>query len=123
MYLADYDGANFRKNSGHLTCFHGGNFILGGQVLGRQDLIDFGLRLVEGCYRTYHSTTTKIGPEGYSWDENSVPARQRPFYNANGFYITNPGYNLRPEVIESYYYAYRATGNTTVRPTHPLLTG
>lgn len=32
------------------------------------------------------------------------------FYNANGFYITDPLYDLRPEVLESIYYAYRITG-------------
>lgn len=33
------------------------------------------------------------------------------FYKDKGFKITNAQYNLRPEVLESYYYAYRATGN------------
>jgi hypothetical protein len=32
-----------------LTCFDGGSFILGGTVLDRQDFIDFGLELVDGC--------------------------------------------------------------------------
>ena len=36
------------------------------------------------------------------------------FYNANGFYITDPDYDLRPEVIESFYYAYRITGKAVM---------
>lgn len=42
----------------------------------------------------------------------SVPMNQTAFYQQNGFFITNGYYDLRPEVIESYYYAYRITGDT-----------
>ena len=108
-------GGQLRLQSQHLACFNGGNFILGGQVLGRQDVVDFGLELVEGCYQTYHTTATKIGPETFGWDDTLVPDDQKEFYDENGFYINNSGYNLRPEVIESYYYAHRATGDPKVR--------
>ncbi|KAF2402221.1 glycoside hydrolase family 47 protein [Trichodelitschia bisporula] len=40
-----------------------------------------------------------------------VPAAQADFYAKNGFWLENPTYDLRPEVLESYYYAYRATGD------------
>ncbi|QDS78129.1 hypothetical protein FKW77_004462 [Venturia effusa] len=43
---------------------------------------------------------------------SSVPANQSAFYEKNGFWVTNGYYDLRPEVIESYYYAYRITGDT-----------
>jgi mannosyl-oligosaccharide alpha-1,2-mannosidase len=33
------------------------------------------------------------------------------FYSNHGFLISDPSYNLRPEVLESYYYAYRITGD------------
>jgi mannosyl-oligosaccharide alpha-1,2-mannosidase len=81
--------------SEHLACFDGGNFLLGGEVLGRQDYIDYGLALVNGCHDTYTSTATGIGPEVFSWDPNSVPADQSAFFQANGFYITNSIYDLR----------------------------
>lgn len=109
-FVANYDGTNLQKNSGHLTCFDGGNFLLGGSVLKRQDYIDFGLSLVDGCRATYTATKTHIGPEGFSWEASKVPTNQADFYKKNGFYITSPDYVLRPEVIESYYYAYRVTG-------------
>ena len=35
---------------------------------------------------------------------------QADFYDSSGFYITNPSYALRPEVLESFYYAFRITG-------------
>ncbi|KAL9117382.1 MAG: hypothetical protein Q9187_006083, partial [Circinaria calcarea] len=112
-FLADYNGTNLIYASQHLACFDGGNFLLGGQVLGRQDYIDFGLALVNGCHDTYASTATHIGPESFAWDDSAVPSEQTAFYNASGFCLTNPAYILRPEVIESYYYAYRITGNAT----------
>ena len=78
-------------------------------MLRRQDYIDFGLAIVNGCHDTYASTLTKIGPESFSWNTTNIPANQTAFYAANGFWITNAQYILRPEVIESYYYAYQIT--------------
>lgn len=63
-------------------------------------------------------TATKIGPETFRWlGENSpsnatAPPGNETFYERAGFWIDGPTYYLRPEVIESYYYAYRATGDT-----------
>ncbi|KAF1945728.1 mannosyl-oligosaccharide alpha-1,2-mannosidase-like protein [Clathrospora elynae] len=110
-FVAAYDGTTLRLRSQHLACFDGGNFILGGQVLGIEKYINYGLALVEGCHDTYTSTATGIGPEQFAWDPTSVPANQSGFFNTSGFYITDPSYDLRPEVIESFYYAYRATSD------------
>lgn len=100
-------------------------------MLEEQKYIDFGIQLVEGCevmqdsdimrvlcpltrlhQDTYKQTLTHIGPETFSWNETTVPANQTEFYERAGFYITDSGYALRPEVIESFYYAYRATGDS-----------
>jgi mannosyl-oligosaccharide alpha-1,2-mannosidase len=169
-----------------VACFAGGNFILGGLVLGEDKYVDFGLALTAGCYDTYHSTATRIGPESFSWVPTTcnttksgtvqkretkaeaairahaqadaireahwpqtspyrnyvtatspaspletnvrdverdvstqdsqgscgvVPSSQSAFYAKSGFYLNDASYDLRPEVIESYYYAYRVTGN------------
>ncbi|KAF2712937.1 glycoside hydrolase family 47 protein [Pleomassaria siparia CBS 279.74] len=110
-FLAIYNGRNISLVSQHLACFDGGNFILGGQVLGEQKYIDFGLELVNGCHETYIATATQIGPEVFGWDSTKVPAGQEAFFNTSGFYVTNAQYNLRPEVMESFYYAYRATSD------------
>jgi mannosyl-oligosaccharide alpha-1,2-mannosidase len=101
-------------HSQHLTCFDGGNFILGGQVLNNQEYLDAGLKLVEGCRATYAATATHIGPETFGWGEDDVPEDQADFYAENGFFIEGSTYNLRPEVVESYYYAFRATGDEKV---------
>ncbi|KAF2235910.1 glycoside hydrolase family 47 protein [Viridothelium virens] len=129
-FVAEFDGKSLIYQSEHLACFDGGNFILGGLVLGEQKYTDFGLALVAGCEDTYNSTLTGIGPEVFQWtvgsanascsdSENSncpgVPADQAEFYERAGFYITNSNYILRPEVIESFYYAYRATKDQKYR--------
>jgi len=110
-YLVDKydDDKKLDYTSQHLTCFDGGNFILGGEALGRQDIIDFGLALVDGCHDTYISTVTGIGPEVFSWNTTNMPANQTAFYQKSGFWIVDGYYDLRPEVIESFYYAYRST--------------
>jgi len=121
-YVAAWkDDKSLTYASGHLACFNGGNFILGGLTLDEPRFVRYGLDLVEGCYNTYASTATGIGPEGFRWQDNRAaanatnnpgpPAQHRDFYQASGFWISNGGYVLRPEVIESIYMAYRATGD------------
>lgn len=114
-FVAAFNGTEVVRESEHLACFHGGDFILGGRVLNSSRYMDFGLKLVDSCHETYVSTKTHIGPEAFSWDPSSVPTNQSSFFQKNGFYVTNPAYNLRPEVLESYYYAFRATGNEKYR--------
>lgn len=114
-FLSSYSNGNYDLSSQHLTCFDGGSFLLGGTVLDRQDFIDFGLELVDGCEATYNSTLTKIGPDSWGWDPKKVPSDQKEFYEKAGFYISSGSYVLRPEVIESFYYAHRVTGKEIYR--------
>ncbi|KAK2757895.1 maturation of Asn-linked oligosaccharides protein [Arachnomyces sp. PD_36] len=116
-FLAAYSNQTLDFRSEHLACFHGGNFILGGTTLGNQKLVDFGLNLTNGCHETYIQTATGLGPGGWNWQdaktgENAPPDEELDNYNERGFWITGSDYALRPEVIESYYYAYRVTGDT-----------
>lgn len=116
-FLAAYEGQQLSYNSQHLACFDGGNFLLAGSVLNQTKYSDFGLKLVDACYNTYNSTATKIGPDGFAWspDGKGVPTDQMNFYEENGFWITSSAYILRPEVMESYYYAYRITKDDKYR--------
>lgn len=113
-FLAGYNNGQYDLNSQHLTCFDGGSFLLGGTVLDRPDFIEFGLKLVDGCEATYNSTLTKIGPDSWGWDPKKVPSSQKDLYEKAGFYINSGAYILRPEVIESFYYAHRITGKEIV---------
>ena len=63
---------------------------------------------------------TGIGPEifafssadgDYTGGSPPTPA-QTAFYKEHGFYITAPDYILRPEVLESNFYAWRVTGDS-----------
>ncbi|KAI4730540.1 glycoside hydrolase family 47 protein [Aureobasidium sp. EXF-10728] len=114
-FLSNWNGQNAILKSGHLACFAGGNWILGGLVLGNQTLIDLGQNLTDSCISTYNATVTGIGPEAWKWeDENLFEDEDEVvdmFIEDNGFNITTPSYDLRPEVLESLYYAYRATGD------------
>ncbi|KAK7942760.1 uncharacterized protein PG986_011873 [Apiospora aurea] len=121
-FLAAYNGRDdLSYRSGHLACFDGGNFILGGLTLDKPVYVQFGIELAYSCHETYTATVTGIGPEGFAWQVGSaantssnqpVPAEQANFYKEAGFWITSGDYILRPEVIESWYYAYRATGDS-----------
>ncbi|THU83180.1 seven-hairpin glycosidase [Dendrothele bispora CBS 962.96] len=121
LYLAETD--NYGKivhASSHLACFHGGNWILGGKLLNNKTIVNFGLELAEACWNTYASTETGIGPENFEFisddsfqSSDTIPNRQqREFYEKHGFFITVASYILRPEVLESNFYAWRVTGDT-----------
>lgn len=120
-YLADFDGTEIRHIGSHLACFHGGNWILGGRTLDNSTIFNIGLDLVEACWNSYQSTATGIGPETFAWISpagnftGGTPpsASDLAFYNEHGFYVLNGGsdYILRPEVLESNFYAWRATGD------------
>jgi len=109
-FLAMYNGTSVTMESSHLACFDGGNYILAGLVLHERKYLDFGLQLVASCRAVYNSTFTGIGPEVFDWDPRVLPAGERHFFSKAGFWIQDGFYILRPEVIESFYYAYRATG-------------
>ncbi|PNY24772.1 alpha-1,2-Mannosidase [Tolypocladium capitatum] len=118
-YLLTYSGQNTNPDMGHLATFAGGNFILGGAVLGVDKYKEFGLNLTKSAFNNYQQTPSGIGPEDFKWVDASLPAggsngpppaSQTDFYAKSGFYTTVNEYILRPETCESVYYAYRATG-------------
>lgn len=103
-----------------VTSFAGGNFILGGLLLKEEKYTKFGLALAESYFQTYNQTASGIGPEVFRWTDGALPigngngnppADQADFYKKAGFWVTGADYALRPETIESLYYAYRATGD------------
>ncbi|KAF3923020.1 hypothetical protein ABW20_dc0103986 [Dactylellina cionopaga] len=108
---------------GHLTCFLGGNILLGAKYLSRPDLFQFGEALIEGCRHSYASMPTGIGPESWSWSPQQVKPGisgpltipQKRFLKETGIWPTALNYNLRPEVVESYFYGWRITGQEKYR--------
>ncbi|KAF5389586.1 hypothetical protein D9757_004083 [Collybiopsis confluens] len=119
LYISDWDDGELIHVGSHLECFHGGNWIFGGHLLNNQTIINYGLDLVDACWNTYASTATGIGPEVFfflandEFNGNGLPSTpaQKQFYNEHGFWITASDYILRPEVLESNFYAFRSTGD------------
>ncbi|THH14610.1 hypothetical protein EW146_g5737 [Bondarzewia mesenterica] len=108
LYLADFDNnRQIRHVGSHLECFHAGNWLLGGKLTNNDTIVDIGF--------------TGIGPDAFAYissDGNftggSMPSvSQLSFYADHGYYITSADYIQRPEVLESNFYAWRVTGNTT----------
>ncbi|KAK3116813.1 hypothetical protein LTR53_002448 [Teratosphaeriaceae sp. CCFEE 6253] len=100
--------------------FSGGNFILGGTVTGNQTLVDFGLSIADAAGAVYATTATGLGGEFVVWTDDCSAAYVEEYELAhcngnNSFQISNPEYRLRPEVIETWYHAYRATKNIKYR--------
>lgn len=104
-----------------MVSFSGGSFILGGLLLNEDKYIDFGIQLAKSYYEVYRGTASGIGPEGFRWvdsgqpesDNNQPPPEdQAEFYDGAGFWVTAPYYILRPETVESLWYAYRITGDS-----------
>lgn len=104
-----------------VASFAGGNFILGGLALDEQKYVDFGLELAESYFGTYKGSPTGIGPESFGWFDETKPEddeynvqpdeEDEEFYRESGYWARSTDYILRPETIESLYYAYRATGD------------
>jgi mannosyl-oligosaccharide alpha-1,2-mannosidase len=103
---------------GHLTCFAGGNWLLGGAYLRDKEIMDMGIELVKACRAVYAATTTGIGPEYWQWYPSDTDGAYSPTHGGQwdqlkqwGWWITDARWMLRPETVESYFYAYRITGD------------
>ncbi|KAJ7034253.1 glycoside hydrolase [Mycena alexandri] len=102
---------------------YAGNWLLGGQLLQNQTIVDIALELNDGCWNTYADAAsvelTGIGPEDFasiSLDGNftgqPITADDIAFYKKHGFYITTSDYVQRPEVLESNFFTWRVIGDT-----------
>ncbi|KAI9799468.1 MAG: hypothetical protein M1833_003990 [Piccolia ochrophora] len=123
-YLGYWDNDTFVNAMSHFACFAAGNIMLGARHLGRDDFFQFGLDLLDGCRHLYHSSPTSIGPEVVHWMPVSTypNATYPPIQNLaraqlvkHGFWASRPTYRLRPEYVESVFYAWRLTGDPKYR--------
>lgn len=117
-YLTDYsasNGGNLPRWS-HLSCFAGGNWILGAKMIGQTTFDQYGQQLTAACANTYSSSPSGIGPESFVFigtgnNTNGITINNPSFYRQHGFDFEVTQYILRPEVMESVFYAYRTTGD------------
>lgn len=111
-------GTQTQNYSQFLACFVGGSFIMGSSVLDRPDWLPHGLDFAEWCANGYRYAASGIGPTIYSWDLDILAqpeiANQTDLYERAGWFIPEvtsyPG-GQSPEAVESWYYAYQATGD------------
>ena len=109
-FLPFWEGTATTNAMDALSWFAGGNFILGGMITNNKTILDFGLSIADTGGAMYAMTTTGLGGEFVWWSENCEPGWVEGPCNAdNSYRLSTVEFNLRPEVIESWYYAYRAT--------------
>ncbi|KAK9454488.1 glycoside hydrolase [Dipodascopsis uninucleata] len=135
-FIARYVNGMYVNEMEHLSCYITGNLMLGGKLLGREDLVQLGLDLLSTCHATY-KTVTGLGPERFvfhvpqrsgktesvieggfedvQWAISSPGQHEIDQMARYGYWISNARYPLRPEVIEGYFYAYRITGDEKYR--------
>ncbi|EME78867.1 glycoside hydrolase family 47 protein [Pseudocercospora fijiensis CIRAD86] len=112
-----FDGRDRANYSEGLACFIGGSFILGSTALRDARYLRPGLDFSEFCANGYRSTPSGIGPSIYSWDLERLSepefVNQSGFFERAGWFIPENfafGGGQAPEAVESWYYAYQATG-------------
>ncbi|ORY59231.1 mannosyl-oligosaccharide alpha-1,2-mannosidase-like protein [Pseudomassariella vexata] len=130
QFIGKYLDGEVVNEMSHLAHFAPGNLLLGGRWLSAPNLITFGQALLEGCRHTYNATTTGVGPEKWAWTpalssakgflEKSAARYPEDLENQDhlqrtGFWVANPKYKLRPEYVESLFYAWRITGEQRYR--------
>jgi mannosyl-oligosaccharide alpha-1,2-mannosidase len=95
-----------RKKYNHLLCFIPGMLALGetyyldglNSVHGEKNAMSLAKQLADGCLDSYKTTMTGLGPEEILFSTN------KPMISDGGFY-------LRPEFVESLFILYRTTGD------------
>lgn len=114
--LPQWDDTLLGNTMDSLTWFTGGNFILGGMVTKNQTLIDFGLSIADTGGALYMSTPTRLGGEFVWWTDNckSTWGAGKCTPDTSVQFSTKT-FILRPELLESWYYAYRATKDEKYR--------
>jgi mannosyl-oligosaccharide alpha-1,2-mannosidase len=113
--LPSWDGASLQNSMESLAWFAGGNFILGGMITGNQTLVDYGLSIADAAGAMYNSTKTGLGGEFVTWSTTCDAGGENACESDETFRISDGKFRLRPEVLETWYYAYRATKDPKYR--------
>lgn len=109
-FLPFWEGTVTTNAMDALSWFAGGNFVLGGMITNNRTILDFGLSIADTGGAMYAMTATGLGGEFVWWTEDcSDDWGEKKCTAANSYRLSTVEFNLRPEVIETWYYAYRAT--------------
>ncbi|KAF1800385.1 glycoside hydrolase family 47 protein [Mucor lusitanicus] len=118
VYLAEFEEHYKLLQTGELVCFMPGNLLLGARYLNDPSIERLADELMNSCYDTWVNTATGLAPEKWSWIDkdqnmNGYPEVMQKMMLKSGFIAQDTGYDLRPETIESLFYFYRITGDTS----------
>lgn len=106
-YLADIVYNHEEHKMGHLACFAGGMFALGGKEFGIQSHLELGAELTRTCRKSYEKSPVQIGPEVFVFNDEKEAGPSGD--ESQRYYI------LRPEVVESYFILWRITHDPRYR--------
>ena len=116
VFLPYWEGEARLNAMDSLSWFAGGSYVLGGIVTGNQTLLDFGLMIANTGGHLYNSTATGLGPEFVHWTTDcSGTWGEEHCDGSNSVRASDKSFKLRPEVLETWYYAYRATKDPKYR--------
>ncbi|CAD0113795.1 unnamed protein product [Aureobasidium uvarum] len=113
--LPSWNGENLQNSMESLSWFAGGDFILGGMVTDNQTLVDYGRSIANAAGAIYNPTKTGLGGEFVTWDTICEASGSNPCDPHDSIQISDGRFRLRPEVLETWYYAYRATQDEKYR--------
>ncbi|EJT97969.1 seven-hairpin glycosidase [Dacryopinax primogenitus] len=120
LWLSDWSNrTGYSYQFSHLACYLPGNWLLGARLAHNSTIYRTALSLAESCAHTYSSTPLGIGPESWHYVPVGVEYAAQPYqgsraaeiYGERGYWTSDASYILRPEVVESMFYAWRITGN------------
>nr|POE54404.1 putative mannosyl-oligosaccharide alpha-1,2-mannosidase 1b [Quercus suber] len=114
--LPFWEGNRFYTGMDSLSWFAGGNFILGGMVTQNDTLLNFGLSIADTAGAIYSRTATGLGGEFLWWTTKCSPDwGEKKCTAENSVRFSTTSFRLRPEALETWYYAYRATKDPKYR--------
>ena len=137
----DSNGVIQDHSGQHLACFAGGMIAQGAKILGQDEDLDLARKLTDGCHWAYTAMHSGIMPEtlhavpcpdpkNCSWNSsiwhsairslNNIPPNMeiQDLITSQNLppgitSIPDPRYLLRPEALESIFYMYRITGDSS----------
>lgn len=89
--------------------------LLAFQVTRNETMVSYGLSLADTAAAVYSMAPTGLGGEFVSWTTDCDGWADDCLSNNNSVRVSDGRFRLRPEVLETWYHAYRATRNPKYR--------
>jgi hypothetical protein len=126
-YISELSGGKLTHRMDHLACFWPGTLALASMSLmdaaadnadaaaAADAYLNLAQRIGSTCARLALESPSGLAPESVTFIPNAAPAEPQ-------FTVTKPGYHLRPEILESMFYLWRATkDHKCVAPLRPCI--